>query len=309
MSPKPNFADRLMAALTARGSRLCVGLDPRAADLPGEAWPSPTSTASPVAAVRKFCGDILDAAAPFAVAAKLQAAFFEALGPGGMALFFDLAAAARKLGLITIADVKRSDIGSTAEAYAHAYLSSSVALEAYDAITVNAYFGFDSVAPFVVAAGEGAQGIFVVVRSSNPSAHEIQDLHLSDSRLVHEAVAELVRDWGHDLVGDSGYSSIGAVVGATAPHHLASLRVLMPEQPLLVPGYGAQGAGPQDVVAAFDENGLGAVVNSSRGIMYAYRAPAYAGSFTSADYADAAAAAARDTRDAINEALRLRNID
>ncbi len=309
MSLAPNFADRMMAALVARNSRLCVGLDPRAADLPQEAWPSPSTSFSPVDAVRKFCGDILDATAPFAAVVKLQAAFFEALGPEGMSVFFDIAAAARKLGLITIADVKRSDIGSTAEAYAHAYLSSSTARDAYDAITVNAYFGFDSVAPFALAAKEGGQGIFIVVRSSNPSAHEIQDLHLIDSRLVHEAVAELVRDWGHDLVGDSGYSSIGAVAGATAPHHLASLRVLMPEQPLLVPGYGAQGAGPQDVVAAFDENSLGAVVNSSRGIMYAYRAPAYADRFSAADYADAAAAAARDTRDAINEALRVKNID
>lgn len=302
-SPAPSFADRLMASIADRDSRVCVGLDPRWADLPASVWAALPAGASPVDAVRKFCADVLDATASFASVVKLQAAFFETLGAEGLAVFFDIAAAARKLGLLTIGDVKRSDIGSTAEAYAQAYLSGPAALEAYDAITINAYFGFDAVAPFLAAAKEGGQGFFVVVRSSNPSATELQDLMLSGGRLVHEAVAELVRDWGHDLVGESGYSSVGAVAGATAPMHLEALRELMPEQPFLVPGYGAQGAGPRDVVAAFDESGLGAIVNSSRGIMYAYRSKAYAGHFTEADYAEAAAVAARDTRDAINAAL------
>jgi orotidine-5'-phosphate decarboxylase len=253
--------------------------------------------------VVRFCALTLRAVTPYVAAVKLQAAFFEEQGVAGMLAFFALAEAARRRGLITIADIKRADIGPTAQAYALAYLGSPQARASFDAVTVNPYFGTDGVLPFVTQALQGGQGVFVVVRSSNPSAAELQDLQLSDGRRVYEAVADLVRGWGCGAVGESGYSAVGAVAGATAAAALARLRHLLPQQPLLVPGYGAQGAQAEDVVAAFDSRGLGALVNSSRGLLYAYQQEPYARRYGAERFAEAAAAAARDARDAINAAL------
>lgn len=298
----PNFADRLMALIADKNSRVCVGIDPRLDLLPGAHEPPPDQ-ASAVQRVLEFCIEIIRRVAPYVVAVKFQAAFFERLGMVGWMLYFELARAARRRGLITIADVKRGDIGSTAQAYADALLADQPD-PAFDAVTLNPYFGSDSARPFVALAARGARGVFVVVRASNPSAAELQDLQLSDGRLVHEAVADLVVQWGEGLVGASGYSAVGAVVGATVPEHLARLRQRLAAQPLLVPGYGAQGAGPEDVVHAFDDRGLGAVVNSSRGIIYAYTQEPYATEFGEAHFSEAAAAAARTMRDDINAALR-----
>lgn len=298
-----SFADRLMASVKEKNSRVCVGLDPRPDDLPECVAPEDGRPGPVVEAVVRFCARVLFATAQYAAAVKLQAAFFEQLGMAGMVAFFRLAEAARDHGLITIADVKRCDIGSTAEAYAEAYLACGSGGPAFDAVTVTPYLGSDSVAPFLGQVAEWGRGLFVVVRASNPSAAELQDLRLEDGRLVHEAVADLVVDWGEELVGDSGYSSVGAVVGATAREHLAALRARMPSQPFLVPGYGAQGGTAEDVVEVFDEVGLGAVVNSSRGIMYAYKGEPYAERYGPDGFAAAAGAAARDMRDAINGAL------
>lgn len=298
------FADKLMAAIEAKNSRLCVGLDPRVADLPEVVIRSDGLSVPTVEAVIRFCVLIMKATAPYAVAVKLQSAFFEVLRAGGDMAYSALAEAASRLGLITIADVKRSDIGSTAEAYAQAYLGTPDAPSPFDAVTVNAYFGVDGVKPFIDLARATGKGIFVLVRTSNPSAVEVQDLRLEDGRLVHEAMADLVREWGTELVGERGYSDVGAVVGATVPRHLQLLRTRMPQQPFLVPGYGAQGAGPQDVIGAFDAQGLGAIVNSSRAVIYAYRQEPYSSRYVPEDFAAAAAEAARDTRDAINKALQ-----
>ncbi|MCX7598614.1 MAG: orotidine-5'-phosphate decarboxylase [Armatimonadetes bacterium] len=304
MGSQSAFSDRLMAAIEAKNSRLCVGLDPRMADLPESVTRSDGLSVPSVEAVIRFCVAILKATAPYAVAVKLQSAFFEVLRAGGDMAYSALAEAASRLGLITIADVKRSDIGSTAEAYAQAYLGTPDAPSPFDAVTVNTYFGIDGVKPFLDAARATGKGVFLLVRTSNPSAVEIQDLRLEDGRRVHEAMADLVKQWGTDLVGRLGYSDVGAVVGATVPQHLELLRGRMPQQPFLVPGYGAQGAGPQDVVGAFDDRGLGAIVNSSRAIIYAFRQEPYSSRYAPEDFAAAAAEAAKDTRDAINQALR-----
>ncbi len=301
-----NFADRLFAAIEERNSRLCVGIDPRPGDLPASVMDNEDDDVSPARRVTAFCGKIISAVAEYAAAVKFQAAFFEQLGASGISAMQALAEIAQSYGLITIADVKRGDIGSTAEAYAAAYLSPSFEGPVFDAVTVNPYFGTDGVAPFVEHAARVGAGVFIVVRTSNPSAAELQELQLTDGRLFYEAVAELVERWGDDLVGRRGYSSVGAVVGATAPQALARLRQRLPRQPFLVPGFGAQGAGAEDVVAAFDSDGLGAIVNSARAIIYAYKRPEYADEYGEARFEAAAAEAARRARDAINEALACR---
>ncbi len=279
-----HFADRLMAAITTKNSRVCVGLDPRPDRLPHGT------------AVYEFCRRIVEAVAPWAACVKPNAAFFEALGPEGLDVLWRVAAHAQELGLPVILDAKRGDIGSTAAAYAHAYLRPDAP---FDALTVNPLFGSDGIKPFVERAAEAAKGVFVLVKTSNPSAGELQDQQLAAGRPLYRRVADLVNDWGREHVGSGGYSLVGAVVAATYPEQLGQLRRLMPAIPFLVPGYGAQGAGPQDVAAAFDKHNLGAVVNSSRAIIYAYQQPQYAG----LDYAEAAASATRSIKDDINKAL------
>ncbi|MBC7289094.1 MAG: orotidine-5'-phosphate decarboxylase [Armatimonadetes bacterium] len=297
-----NFADVLFDAIREKDSRLCVGIDPRPDDLPAELGGEEAS-ASQAEAVIEFCSRIIYAVADVAVAVKFQSAFFEELGPAGIAGMEALASIARNAGLLTIADVKRGDIGSTAEAYAAAYLRGA-SRPLFDAITVSPYFGTDGVQPFIARAAQAGAGVFVVVRTSNPSAAELQDLVLADGRKFYQAVAELVAEWGRPYMGAAGYSLVGAVAGATAPEALADLRRRLPQQVLLVPGFGAQGAGAEDVVAAFDREGLGAIVNSARAIIYAYKSAEYAGRFNEAEFDKAAAEAARAARDEINRAAR-----
>jgi len=287
-----HFADRLFAAVRDRDSRLCVGLDPRLDLLP------PGLPEDPAERVEAFCRAICDATAPYAVVVKPQAAYFEALGSAGVACLERVAAYARGLGLLVILDAKRNDIGSTAEAYAAAYLAPrDEGAPLADAITVNAYLGHDGVEPFVKMAHEYGSGLFILVKTSNPGSGQLQDLRLDSGLTVYQHMADLVAEWGQELVGQSGYSSVGAVVGATYPEQLAELRQRLPQTPFLVPGYGHQGATAEDVAAAFDGQGLGAIVNSARGIIYAYRKRE--GSFTAA-----AAAAAREARDELSAALK-----
>ena len=292
-----HFADRLVEAVRAKDSRLCVGLDPRLDLLPPDL---PGSASDPVKRVESFCFNICLATAPYAAAVKPQAAYFEALGAEGMACLERVMCFARELGLLVILDAKRNDIGSTAQAYADAYLGAhpegqGPCLHAADAITINAYLGYDGVEPFVNKAHEHGTGLFILVKTSNPGSGQLQDLELASGLTVYQHMADLVAQWGQDLIGVSGYSSVGAVVGATYPEQLCELRARVPHTPFLVPGYGHQGATAADVAAAFDTQGLGALVNSARGIIYAYRQRE--GSFT-----EAAAAAAQEARDELNAA-------
>jgi orotidine-5'-phosphate decarboxylase len=286
-----HFADRLFAVVQSKDSRLCVGLDPRLDLLPSEL------SGEPAARVEAFCRAICDAIAPYAAAVKPQAAYFEALGSAGVAVLERVAAHARDLGLPVILDAKRNDIGSTAEAYAAAYLAPrGDAAPLADAITVSAYLGHDGVEPFVKMAHEYGAGLFILVKTSNPGSGQLQDLRLDSGLTVYQHLGDLVAEWGQELVGDSGYSAIGAVVGATYPEQLAELRERLPHTPFLVPGYGHQGATAEDVARAFDGHGLGAIVNSARGIIYAYRK-------REGSFAEAAAEAAREARDELNGAL------
>ncbi len=302
-----NFADRLMAAIERKNSRVCVGIDPVFRRLPAHLQPGGRYSQEDILrTVGGFCEAIIASVAETAVAVKFNSAFFEVLCPGGAELLYRLMARSTRLGLLTLVDVKRSDVGSTAEAYASAVFSQYAegAMRPPDAVTVSPWLGSDGVMPFIKQAEELGAGVFVLVKTSNPSAGEIQDLK-ANGKPIYAHVAELVNRWGANLLGDCGYSSVGAVVGATYPQQLKELRKLMSHTPLLVPGFGAQGAGPEDIVGAFDDKGLGAVVNSSRGIIYAYASERYSAEFSADQYAEAAARAAEDMRRAINEALGL----
>jgi orotidine-5'-phosphate decarboxylase len=306
-----NFADRLIAACRDKQSTLVVGLDPRWSSLPPSLQEVALKTNGPTAqaaalAFHLFGRAIIDAVADIAVAIKPQFAFYEQYGPWGMHTLLQTVEYAKQQGLLVIGDAKRGDIGSTAEAYAQAYLGGPVAAGqpafslSVDALTVAAYLGSDGINPFLKSATHTDSGIFVLVKTSNPSSGELQDQLLGDEPL-YARLARHVDQWGQGLIGASGYSSVGAVVGATYPKEAEALRKLMPKSIFLVPGYGAQGGTAEDVLPTFNDDGLGAVVSSSRGIIFAYQKLRQ---FGPERYADAARAAAIAARDDINHALR-----
>lgn len=268
------FADRLDAAIRRTKTPCLVGLDPHLDLLPPEfaAASDPTATRAERAAdVARFLLEVIEVVAGHVPAVKPQSAFFEVLGPEGATAWETVAKAAHAAGLIVLGDVKRSDIGSTAAAYATAFLEGLPGSDPEalcDAVTVNPYLGTESIAPFLEACARSHKGIYVLVRTSNPGSDELQAY---GSPALCERVADAVARWGADLVGECGLSSVGAVVGATHPEDLAALRARMPRTPFLVPGYGAQGAGAADVARGFLAGGRGALVNSSRGVLFAYR--------------------------------------
>ena len=277
-----HFADRLFLAIRRVGNPVLVGIDPRVEDLPrGFLDGFPANRGGIAEALRCFGSGVVDAVVGLAPALKFQAAFYEMYGPEGCAALHATASYAAERGLIVIIDGKRNDIGSTAEAYARAYLGKVGVgdhLESSwtaDALTVNPYLGSDGIEPFVEVASRENKGLFVLVRTSNASAGEFQDL-IADGKPVYRHVAEHLGRWAAGHRGTGGYSLVGAVVGATYPEQLAELRLLLPGVVFLVPGFGAQGGTTADVASAFDEDGLGAIINSSRGLTFAYKRPEYA---------------------------------
>ncbi|MHB1556936.1 MAG: orotidine-5'-phosphate decarboxylase [Isosphaeraceae bacterium] len=270
------FIERVFAAVRRLRNPVVVGIDPRPEELPSGFLDQFPGTADGVAeALRRFGGEVLDVVAPLVPAVKFQSAFYEAYGPAGVAALHASVEDARTRGLIAIVDGKRNDIGSTAEAYARAYLGKVPVGGRYeptwsaDALTVNPYLGSDGILPFVRVATRENRGVFVLVRTSNPSAGEFQDL-VADGKPLYRHVADRLRQWASPHVGKSGYSHVGAVVGATYPGQLAELRSELSGILLLVPGYGSQGGTSRDVAAAFDGDGLGALINNSRGITSAH---------------------------------------
>ncbi|TML98353.1 MAG: orotidine-5'-phosphate decarboxylase [Actinobacteria bacterium] len=269
-----NFADRVAEAVERKRSQLVVGLDPRPDLLPvelrGEAHLGRAEAAD---ACSRFCRGLVDAVAPYVVAVKPQVAFFEALGSHGVRALEEVCSYSRSAGLQVIVDAKRGDIGSTARAYASAFLEppngGNVPLA--DALTVNPYLGRDSLDPYLAACRRDGAGIFCVVKTSNAGGAEVQDLVLSDGRRVWQQVAELVSEWGADLVGEHGLSAVGAVIGATHPRAVGEARKLLPRSILLLPGVGAQGATPADVARAFTSGPASALVNVARNVIYAFR--------------------------------------
>jgi len=251
--------------------------------------------------MHRFGREVVDVVAPLVAAVKFQCAFYEAYGPEGVAAMHATASYAHDRNLIVIIDGKRNDIGSTAEAYARGYLGKVPIGGSFepswhaDALTVNPYFGSDGVLPFVKVAAREQKGIFVLVRTSNHSAGEFQDL-LTDGKPLYRHVAARLAQWAEPHRSELGYSMLGAVVGATCPEQLAELRAVLPGILFLVPGYGTQGGTARDIAGAFDANGFGALVNNSRGITFAYERPAYHARF-GADWQSAIAQAVRDMID------------
>ena len=278
-----HFADALTKA-TKEKSPVCVGLDPRTSKFPSGISQDPTG-------ILEFNKGIIDAVKDIACCVKPQSAFYEIFGSEGVAVLWETAAYAKQNGLLVILDAKRNDIGSTCDAYADAYLGPDSPI---DALTVNPYLGSDGINPFVERCTSNNKGIFVLVKTSNPSSGEVQDLPAGDEA-VHEHIAQLVEGWAAAHLGsESNFSCVGAVVGATYPEELKYLRTLMPHCPFLIPGYGAQGGGAQDVVHGFIPDGTGAIVNSSRGIIHAS---------SGGDWQDAAHAAALEMAGALQAAL------
>jgi len=313
-----HFADRLIEAIKQKYSAVCVGLDPRLDKIPefirDKAFKDPANLGMPLRAaaeaILEFNKGIIDAVCDIVPVVKPQVAFYEILGYEGMRVYEETLDYAHEKGLMTIADVKRNDIGSTAEAYAEAYLGETKIEEEgmrvfdADSVTVNPYLGSDGIKPFVKVAAKNGKGVFVLVKTSNKSSSELQDLFVydevakgKDAKALYEIMGHYVDSFGADEIGESGYSCVGAVVGATHPKQAAVLREIMPNNIFLVPGYGAQGAGASDVKPCF-KDGLGAVVNSSRGIIFAY-------TLDGAGYDERAyAEAARDAAIKMNEELR-----
>jgi len=299
MPAMSHFADRLHAAIRSKGTAALVGLDPRLDWIPpkilaeARAVESDESFAA-ARAFEEFCVRLIDVVAPLVPAVKPQSAFFEQYGPAGVAALARVIAFARKRGLIVILDAKRGDIGSTAEAYAAGLLGGADPDHPWqaDALTVSPYLGADTLEPFVNRAKQVGGGIYVLVRTSNPGAGTFQD-HTASGQKLFEVVAATVERLSFESTGNGNYGCVGAVVGATYPDELKALRTAMPHVPLLVPGYGSQGGTAADVTSAFDNEGLGAIINSSRAINFAYRDKAYAEQFGAERWEEATEAATR----------------
>ncbi len=288
-----SFAERLTQAVRRCGNPVLVGLDPRWDSLPASFrnGRDPADLCGVADAYRSFCLEIIDVVAPLVPCVKPQAAFFEDVGPEGMRALADVVAHARQRGLLVILDGKRNDIGSTASAYASAYLGESSPWGA-DALTVSPYLGDDSLSPFVQVARERAAGVFVLVKTSNPGGGLFQDLRAGELR-VFEHVAAYVERLAFETAAPCGYGAVGAVAGATYPEQLCELRSAMPHTWFLVPGVGAQGASARDVAGAFDAAGTGAIVNSSRAIIFAHSRKEYKTRFGDSLWQQAVEAATR----------------
>lgn len=264
-----SFFDRLADAVRAKRSPLMVGLDPRRGQLPDAIRPADNASPAEVAdAFRLHSCGVIDAVADLTPIVKPQAAFFEQLGPAGMTALGAVIEHARAAGLLVCVDGKRNDIGSTAEAYADGWLGADSPWKG-DALTVSPYLGDDSLEPFTKVAAERDAGVFVLVKTSNPGGGLFQD-QVSDGRPLYRRVGEHVEGIAAATAGKCGYGVAGAVVGATYPEQLSELRAALPHTWFLIPGFGAQGGAAADVDGGFAENGLGAVVNSSRGVIFAY---------------------------------------
>ena len=297
-----NIMDKLYARISELKNPTVAGLDTRIEYLPEsfvkEILPEGIRSFEDAAeAVYQYNVRLVDALCDIVPAVKVQVAYYEMYGPAGMTAFEKTMQYAKDKGLIVMADVKRNDIGATAGCYANAYVGTTPMPQgetrafASDIATINPYLGVDGVKPFVDACAANGTGVFSLVKTSNPSSGQLQDMRFEDGRTLYEAVADLVEIWGEETRGETGYSVIGAVVGATYPEQGTALRARMPHTFFLVPGYGAQGATGKDLRGCFDQNGMGAVVNASRSILTAWKKQ------PSVDFAQAA----------YNEAIRMRD--
>ena len=302
--------DRLIDKIKEMNNPTVIGLDPRYDMLP-ESIKSKygTDLKDVCKAILEYNFKLIDSVCDIVPAVKPQIAFYEMFGTDGMKAFYETCKYAKEKGMIVIADMKRGDIGTTAQAYSNAAIGKTpvgeinYSIADIDFVTVNPYLGTDGIKPFVEDCQKYNKGIFVLVKTSNKSSGELQDLKLEDGKTVYEKVAELVNEWGKDLVGEYGYSSISSVVGATYPKQLEELRQIMPTSYFLIPGYGAQGGKAEDIALGFDGKGLGGIVNASRSLMCAWKSDRWKDIYTDEQFAEATRAEAIRMRDELNSAI------
>lgn len=297
--------DKLIEKIEQKQNPTVVGLDTSFDYLPDEMREGVNNFAGAADSIVAFNKKLVDAVADIVPAVKVQVAYYEMYGVEGMRAFCDTCRYAESKGLIVMTDAKRNDIGATAECYAKAYLGETAvggkAYTAFDShfLTVNGYLGSDGIKPFLGWMQKRDKGIFVLVKTSNKSSGELQDMKLENGKTVYEYMGALVEEWGKDSIGKFGYSDVGAVVGATHPVQAEILRREMPHTFFLIPGYGAQGGTADDLKVCFDKNGRGGIVNSSRGILCAYRQEKYKG----LSFEEAARKACEDMKADLNRAI------
>ena len=303
--------DKLIDKIKKTDNPTVMGLDPRYEMIPKCVTDKYPKTLEGVSkAIVEFNKELIDATYDIIPAVKPQIAFYEMFGIPGMEAFKETCKYAKEKGMCVIADIKRGDIGSTAAGYSNAYLGKTTIgetmQEIYDVdfVTVNPYMGIDCVKPFIEDCKKYDKGIFILVKTSNPSSGELQDLKLENGKEVYLEVASLVKKWGEDLIGNYGYSSVAAVVGATYPEQLSQIRKAIPNTFFLIPGYGAQGGKAEDIAIAFDKNKLGGIVNASRSLMCAYKSELWKNKYKEEEYAKATRSEAIRMRDEINHFIK-----
>lgn len=309
---KSNMMDNLIDKIKEKNSPIVMGIDPRYEMIPDCVKSKYAKDMAGFAeSTVEFAKNLIDATYDIIPAIKPQLAYFEMMGPSGLNAFQEIVDYAKSKGLIVIADAKRGDIGTTSQGYSNTFLGKTL-LEDYeetiydaDFVTVNPYMGTDCVKPFIDDSKKYDKGVFVLVKTSNKSSGELQDLRLENGKKVYEQVATLVEEWGKDLIGKYGYSSISAVVGATYPEQLKEIRKIAPHTFFLIPGYGAQGGKAEDIALGFDENGLGGIINASRSLMCAYKSDKWKECYTQEQYTKATRAEAIRMREELNQAIIL----
>ena len=306
-----NAIDRLINKIKETDNPTVIGIDPKYDMLPECIKNKYGKTLEDISkAILEFNKELIDSTYDIIPAVKVNIAFYEMYGIEGMKVFEETCKYAKEKGMIVIADIKRGDIGSTAQSYSNAFLGKTKIGEKeesifdVDFVTVNPYMGTDCVKPFIDDCKKYDKGIFVLVKTSNPSSGELQDKKIEGGEKIYIEVAKLVEQWGEDLIGESGYSSVSAVVGATYPNQLKEIREIAPHTYFLIPGYGAQGGKAEDIALGFDKNGLGGIVNASRSLMYAYKSEKWKDKFEEKDYGKATRAEAIRMKEELNRAIK-----
>jgi len=304
-----NAMDRLISKIKETKNPTVMGLDPRYEMIPEFIRNKyKKNIEGACKAILEFNIGLIDSIEGIVPAVKPQIAFYEMFGIEGIRVFNETCKYAKDKGLIVIADAKRGDIGSTAEGYSNAFLGTTtigeerISIYDVDFVTVNPYLGIDGVKPFIEDCKKYGKGIFILVKTSNKSSGELQDLKLESGQTIYEKVAGLVNSWGEELIGKFGYSSIGAVVGATYPIQIKELREIMPKTFFLIPGYGAQGGKAEDIALGF-KDGIGGIVNASRSLMCAYKSDRWKDTYPEEEYKEATKMEAIRMRDELNSEI------
>lgn len=306
-----NAMDELIKKIREMDNPTVIGLDPRYDMIPTCITSKYEKTLEGACkAIVEFNKALIDATYDIIPAVKPQIAFYEMFGIPGMIAFKETCEYAKQKGMIVIADIKRGDIGSTAEGYSNAYLGRTPILDKKEPIfdvefvTVSPYLGSDGIKPFIKDSAEYGKGMFIILKTSNPSSSDLQDVKTAEGEEIYKHMGKLINEWGKDLIGEEGYSSVSVVVGATHPKQLQELRELMPHAFFLIPGYGAQGGKAEDIALGFDKNGIGGIVNASRSLMCAYKQDRWKDIYTEEQFAEATRAEAIRMRDELNSAIK-----